>query len=65
MNHATVNYDEKPILIFWETTKACDLACKHCRASALVDPLPDEMSLDQSLAFLEQVTEFGKPYPWS
>lgn len=63
MNHATVNYDEKPILIFWETTKACDLACKHCRASALVDPLPDEMSLDQSLAFLEQVTEFGKPYP--
>jgi len=63
MNHATVNYDEKPILIFWETTKACNLACKHCRASALVDPLPDEMSLDQSLAFLEQVTEFGKPYP--
>lgn len=44
-------------------TKACDLACKHCRASAITEALPDEMTLDESLKFLEQVTEFGKPYP--
>ncbi|MGC8645136.1 MAG: TIGR04053 family radical SAM/SPASM domain-containing protein [Thermoplasmata archaeon] len=63
MNHPSIDYNEKPILIFWETTKACDLACKHCRASALLDPLPDEMTTEEALAFLDQITGFGKPYP--
>lgn len=63
MKPHTFNYDSKPILIFWETTKACDLACKHCRASALLDALPDEMNLEESLEFIDQIKEFGKPYP--
>ncbi|MEM3363395.1 MAG: TIGR04053 family radical SAM/SPASM domain-containing protein [Thermoplasmatales archaeon] len=63
MNRVTVDFNTKPILIFWETTKACDLACKHCRASALTNPLPDELTLDEALAFLDQITDFGKPYP--
>ena len=63
MNSGGFDFNSKPILIFWETTKACDLACKHCRASAITDPLPDEMNIDQSLNFLEQIVGFGKPYP--
>jgi radical SAM protein len=63
VNPRPIDYNSKPILIFWETTKACDLACKHCRASALLDALPDEMTLEQSLSFVEQVKEFGMPYP--
>ncbi len=63
MNLRPIDYNTKPILIFWETTKACDLACKHCRASALVEGLPDEMNVEESLAFVEQVKEFGPPYP--
>ena len=63
MNPRPIDYNSKPILIFWETTKACDLTCKHCRASALLDALPDEMTLEQSLSFVEQVKEFGTPYP--
>ncbi|MGC8562563.1 MAG: TIGR04053 family radical SAM/SPASM domain-containing protein [Thermoplasmata archaeon] len=63
MNPHPIDYNSKPILIFWETTKACDLACKHCRASALLEALPDEMNLEQSLSFVEQVKEFGSPYP--
>lgn len=63
MNPRPIDYNSKPILIFWETTKACDLACKHCRASALLDALPDEMNLDESLSFVEQIREFGSPYP--
>jgi len=58
-----IDYNSKPILIFWETTKACDLACKHCRASALLEALPDEMDIDESLAFVEQIKGFGAPYP--
>ncbi len=63
MNPRPIDYNSKPILIFWETTKACDLACKHCRASALVDALPDEMNLDESLSFVEQIRGFESPYP--
>lgn len=58
-----LDFNLNPLLIFWETTKACDLACRHCRASALTDPLPDEMDLPQSLAFIESIVGFGKPKP--
>jgi len=59
----SIDFNVKPILIFWETTKACDLACKHCRASAITNALPDEMNVDQSINFISQVKDFGPPYP--
>ncbi len=58
-----IDYNKKPILIFWETTKSCGLACRHCRASALEHSLPDELSYDDGIKFLKSITEFGKPYP--
>jgi len=58
-----INYNEKPILIFWETTKACGLSCKHCRASAMEFPLPDELSYEESINFVKSIKNFGKPYP--
>jgi radical SAM protein len=63
VNPRPIDYNSKPILIFWEATKACDLACKHCRASALLEALPDEMNLEESLSFIEQIKGFGAPYP--
>ena len=58
-----IDYNQKPILIFWETTKACGLACHHCRASALEHPLPDELSDPEGISFVKSIAEFGKPYP--
>jgi AdoMet-dependent heme synthase len=29
-----MNFDQAPMLVIWEVTQACDLACVHCRASA-------------------------------
>ncbi|MEB2837371.1 MAG: TIGR04053 family radical SAM/SPASM domain-containing protein [Desulfurococcales archaeon] len=55
--------DEKPILVFWETTKACLLKCKHCRAQAITEPLPGELSTREAMALVDQVLEFGRPYP--
>jgi radical SAM protein len=55
--------DEKPILIFWETTKACGLACKHCRAEAITKPLPNELSHEESIKLIDQISEFGRPSP--
>ena len=53
----------KPQLIFWETTKACPLACKHCRAEAILHPLPGELTTEESLSLLEEIAQFPKPYP--
>ncbi len=57
------NFEEKPLLIFWETTKACGLKCEHCRASAILEGLPDELDYDQSINFLSGIKKFSKPYP--
>lgn len=63
LNHPTADFTKKPIIIFWETTKSCALSCRHCRASAIKDPLPEELSADESIDFVRSVTSFGKPYP--
>ncbi|MEZ0346079.1 MAG: TIGR04053 family radical SAM/SPASM domain-containing protein [Infirmifilum sp.] len=58
-----INFDERPILIFWELTKACKLRCRHCRAEAIPEPLPGELSEEEALALLEDITGFGHPLP--
>ena len=51
------------MLVFWETTRACQLACRHCRASAIAEPLPGELTAAEGRALIDQVTGFGRPYP--
>ena len=58
-----LNFQEKPVLVFWETTRACQLSCIHCRASAIKDPLPNELTHEEGIALLDSITSFGKPYP--
>ena len=55
--------DERPFMIIWETTQACDLACKHCRAEAQprVDPLA--LTTAEAKRLLDQVETFGRPRP--
>jgi len=54
---------EKPFIIFWELTRACLLACKHCRAKAQKERHPDELTTEEAFNVIEQITEFGRPYP--
>jgi radical SAM protein len=60
---ARVDYAQRPMLVFWETTRACGLACAHCRASATVEALPGELTPDEGMALVDAVAEFGRPYP--
>ena len=32
---AAVDFDNAPFLVIWETTRACDLAWRRCRAEAV------------------------------
>jgi len=58
-----LDFQQRPILVFWETTKACLLSCRHCRATALSTAMPGELSSRAGHQLLEQVAGFGKPAP--
>jgi radical SAM protein len=58
-----VNFGQRPMLVFWETTRTCLLACRHCRASATIQPPPGELSHAEGLQLIDQVAAFGRPYP--
>jgi radical SAM protein len=36
-------FHEAPARVYWELTRACDLACRHCRAEAMPARAPDEL----------------------
>src|SRR5262245_43432283 len=58
-----VNFDQRPMLVFWEVTRACQLACKHCRANAMPRALPGQLTHEEGLDLIDQVAGFGRPYP--
>ena len=43
----SVDFDERPFTVAWEITRACALACVHCRASAQPKPNRDELTLEE------------------
>jgi len=57
------SFANRPVLVFWETTRACPLYCIHCRASAINRPLPGELTTEEGFRLIDEVTSFGKPYP--
>ncbi len=59
----TYDVNDRPFMIIWETTHACDLACRHCRAEAIPDHDPLSLSFEQAKDLLDQVDSFGKPRP--
>lgn len=52
-------YADAPKIVYWEATAACDLACRHCRAEAMPNRAPDELSTREGRALLDQVKSFG------
>lgn len=48
-------------LVAWETTRNCNLACIHCRASATKGPYAGELDTGQALALLDQIAAVGQP----
>lgn len=57
----SVNYDDAPLLVIWETTRACALACQHCRASAIDSRHPEELDTEQGKGLLEDIARMGTP----
>jgi radical SAM protein len=49
-----------PLMFYYEVTLACDLVCKHCRASAQEHAHPDELSTAQAKMLIEQIAGFPR-----
>jgi radical SAM protein len=58
-----VDFDRAPFLVIWEVTRACALACIHCRAAALARRDPLELTTQEGFRLLDQVRSFGTPPP--
>jgi radical SAM protein len=56
-------FDQAPRRVYWEVTRACDLACRHCRADAAPEPDPAELTPTEGQRLLERLAGFGPPLP--
>jgi AdoMet-dependent heme synthase len=56
-----MDFNQSPLLVIWEVTQACDLACVHCRASAMSGRNPNELTTDQGYRLLDEIRSFGDP----
>ncbi|HEY7715835.1 MAG TPA: radical SAM protein, partial [Candidatus Binatia bacterium] len=58
-----MDFDRRPFTVIWETTRACDLACVHCRAEANPQRSKDELTFEEVQQLVQNVKAFGTPYP--
>lgn len=56
-----VDFDLAPFTVVWEVTRACALACIHCRAEAQPRRHPLELTTAEGFALIDQIKEFGDP----
>jgi AdoMet-dependent heme synthase len=63
IRHPAYELGDRPFMVIWETTQACDLACKHCRAEASPKLDPLALTTEQAKELIDQIEKFGKPRP--
>jgi radical SAM protein len=56
-----MNFEQSPLLVIWEVTQACDLACAHCRNDVQSARDAEELTTEQGFRLLEQIKTFGNP----
>lgn len=54
---------QRPFIVIWEVTRACALACAHCRADAITRRNPLELSTQEGKALLDDLASLGAPRP--
>lgn len=56
-----VDFDERPFTVAWELTRACALACLHCRAEAQPRRDPEELTTAEALGVIDQIAALAPP----
>ena len=58
-----LTFGRAPLRVYWELTRACDLACRHCRAEAQPARATDELTTDECRSTLADLAAAGPPAP--
>lgn len=56
-----IDFNERPYIVIWEVTQACDLACVHCRASAQPLRNPFELSTEEGKRLIDEIAAMKVP----
>jgi len=57
------DFARAPFLVIWEVTRACALACVHCRADAIPRRDSRELTTEEGFRLIDQVCAFGETPP--
>src|SRR5262245_47145911 len=57
------DFNRAPFIVIWEVTRACALACVHCRADAIARRDPRELTTEEGFGLIDQVRSIGTPPP--
>ncbi|MFQ5949966.1 MAG: radical SAM protein, partial [Nitrospiria bacterium] len=61
LSFAKLDFSQTPFLVIWEMTQACDLVCRHCRASAIPERCPEELTTKEGRRLLDEIKGMGTP----
>ncbi|MBO7723355.1 MAG: hypothetical protein J6S27_06155 [Thermoguttaceae bacterium] len=54
------DFPRSPLMFYYEVTRACDLVCKHCRASAQESAAPGELSHREAMELIAQAALYER-----
>lgn len=57
----SINLDERPFTVAWEITRACALACVHCRAEAQPRAHAEELTTEEAFRVVDQLADLAPP----
>jgi radical SAM protein len=57
------DFTQAPFLVIWEVTRACALACVHCRADAIARRDPRELTTEEGFRLIDQIRAIGPRPP--
>lgn len=58
---AASDFTRQPFVLAWELTRACNLACVHCRAEAQLRRDPRELTTAEALRLIDDIAGFDVP----
>lgn len=59
--YLAVDFNLTPFTVAWEVTRACALACVHCRAEAIPRRDPRELTTQEGFRLIDALVEIGRP----
>lgn len=48
-------------MVFWETTKGCNLSCQHCRAVPQLSCGPTDLTTKEAFSLIDQIAAVSRP----